>query len=64
MFDFLELQGHILREYNPHYSFIDTNNLIHALECLEIATIAMYLQEKGHINVIVKGILIKNQNRL
>ena len=36
MFRFLELHDHILREYNQHYSFIDTNNLIHALECLKL----------------------------
>ena len=46
VFGFLELQGHILREYNQNYSFIDTNNLINALECLEIATIAMCQKEK------------------
>ena len=51
-------------EYHPHYSSSDTNNLINALECQEIITIAMCYEEKGHINVIVKGILIKNLNRL
>ena len=51
-------------EYYPHYLSIDTNNSINALEWQEIVTIAMCHKEKGHINVIVKVILIKNHNRL
>ena len=64
VFGFPELQGHILRQYNQHNSFIEANNLIHKLECHEIATTAMCHTEKGHINMIVKGILIKSENRL
>ena len=50
---------HFLREYNPHYSSGDANNLINALKCQEIATIAMCHEDKGHINMTVKWILIK-----